>query len=74
MERTVNKMLIQLGYEDIETNDFEMCEQREVKSARDMGRFLSDVKEGFPPKKGFRYVAIKEGSDKFLMEAARNGV
>ncbi len=67
-------MLIQLGYEHIETNDFEFCEQREVKSSCDMDRFISDVKKGFPPKKVFRYIAIKEGSDKLLLEAVKNGV
>ena len=66
-------MLIQLGIENIETGEFELCEQREIKSARDMDKFLEDVKRDFlPPGKGFQWKAVKEGADKFLMQAEKN--
>ncbi len=67
-------LLIQLHQEEIETGDTNFCVQQEIRSARDMDKFLEVTKREYVLPDGYRWIACKEGSIRFLMQADKGRV
>ncbi len=68
-KKRFHEMLIQLHQENKKTGEAKFCAQQDIRSAKDMDRFLADTKKEYTLPDGYGWIACKEGSSRFLLAA-----